>query len=349
MKIAFPYNTWAGGFLKSMQKACDKLGHETHTIQKFNANIFNKIARRSFIPYHKKHAIQIKEKRYNENLIHRLSIIKPDIFFNLSGSGLSPDTVKMIKEKVKCTSICLIADNPCDPSPHRDKYFAMTLRYYDVLLNPERIWNKIILNLAPKTKIIKFLGGYEPENFYPIKYETISEEDREKYKCDVSFAGQSYKSSPEGAYRAGILGLLDDFNVKIWGDNDWIYRFQFYPSLKKAFQGSRLYHEELRKLHTVSTINLNMPSPQVFTSFQPRVFEIAATKGFQIIDHSDDLLSIFKKEEVVTFKDINDLKEKIKYYKNNEKERIRIVNAMYKKVVNKYTWEKQIQKVLQIL
>lgn len=349
MKIAFPYNTWRGGFLKSIQKACDKLGHKTYILQRFNASIFNKIARRSFISIQKKHAVQVKEKEYNKYVLQQLNIINPDIFLNISGSGLFPETVKMIKEKVKCTIVCLIADNPCDPAPHRDKYFAMSLQYYDVLLNPESVWNKIILNLAPNVKVIKYFGGYEPEIFYPIDKENISEKDKIKYKCDVSFAGDSYRSSPEGAYRAGILGLLDDFNVKVWGDDDWKYRFQFYPSLQDAYQGYRLSHEELRKLHTVSTINLNMPSPQILTSFQPRVFEIAATKGFQIIDHSEELYSIFKKDEVVTFIGINDLKEKIKFYISNKKERIRIVDAMYKKVVNEYTWEKQIQKVLNIL
>jgi hypothetical protein len=349
MRIAFPFNSWSGGFVKSIQNACDKLGHETFMLQEYNADIINKIARRSLFGWQKVHAVHVNEMAYNNDLIRQLVIIKPDIFFNKSGSGLFPETVKIIKEKIKCIIICLIGDNPCDPHPKRDKYFAASLQYYDVLLNPEPIWNKIIRNLAPKAKVIKFFGGYEPENYFLINKGLISKEEKLKYTCDVSFTGDSYQSSPEGAYRAGILGQLNDFNVKIWGDIGWTYRFQFYTSLKESFQGNRLSYEELRKLYSFSTINLNIPSPQIFTSFQPRVFEIAATKGFQIIDHSDELYNIFDENDVVTFKGINDLKNKIDFYKRNEKERNRISEAMYTKVINRYSWEKQIQNVLGIL
>lgn len=347
MKIAFLYNSFSGGFQHSIEKSLTKLGHETFTISKFNAPIINKMIRRIEFNSIKNYGIKVKEELFNRDFLRQMSDYKPDIFINYSGSGLFPSSVKTIKENTKCLIICYMADNPCDPHPWRDKYFPMTLQYYDIFLNPEPVWDKLIYNLCANPKIIRFYGGYDPENFFPIEKNSISIDERNELECEVSFTGSSYNKSAEGAYRSGILGAMEDYNVKIWGDEGWKYRFSFLPKIKNAYQGNRLSYEKLRKLYTISKINLNMPSPQIFTSFQPRVFDIAATKGFQIVDHSNELYNIFEKNEVVTFSSIQDLKNKINFYRNNEELRFKIVEQMYDKIKDEYTWENQIKILLQ--
>jgi len=347
MKIAFPYNTFPGGFLHSIEKVFKELGYNTYSTNKFNAPLINKLMRQiEFTPI-KNYGIKVKEELYNQDFLKHISAFKPDIFINYSGSGLFPSSVKAIKENTKCLMICYVADNPCDPDPRRDQYFPMTLQYYDIFLNPEPVWDKIIYNLCEKPKIIRFYGGYDLEKSFPIDKNTISEEDKNELECEVSFTGGSYNKSAEGAYRAFILEQLEEFKVKIWGDERWKYRFSFLPKIKEAYQGNRLSYEKLRKLYTISKINLNIPSPQIFTSFQPRVFEIAATKGFQIIDHSNELYNIFERNEVVTFSNIQDLKSKINFYKNNEELRFKIVESMYDKIKDEFTWKNQIKLLLQ--
>lgn len=347
MKIAFPYNTFAGGFLESIENAFLNLGYETHKLRKYNAPLINKIVRRIEIPLIREKAINKKASDFNDDFLTQILDYKPDIFINISGSGLFPNSVKKIKEETKCLMICYIADNPCDPDPRRDQLFPMTLQYYDVFLNPEPVWDKIILNLCSNPKIIRFYGGYDPEKFFPVELNQISEEERIELDCEISFTGGSYNKSAEGAYRAGIINHLNDYNVKIWGDKGWKYRFEFMPVIKDAYQGERLSYDKLRKLYTLSKINLNLPSPQIFTSFQPRVFDIAASKGFQIIDHSDYLKDLFQGINVPTFKSINDLKEKISYYLKFPNEKKQILEEMYQVVKNEYTWENQTKILLE--
>lgn len=346
LKIAFPYNNWPGGFLNSIKEGFEKLGQNTFMTEKFTASILNKAICR--IPSKSISAIaqSIKIEKYNSYILESLEKFKPDIFFNQSGGSLFPSTIKTIQQTLKCTTIGLIADNPCDPSILRDKYFAMSLRYYDILLYPEPIWLKMLNNLAPKAIKIKFLGGYDPKKFYPLKKSEITKDDLTKFKCDLSFTGGSYHESAEGAYRSGILGQLNEFDVKFWGDEGWKWRFKYYPNLAKAYQGNRLSYLDLRKLYTISKINLNMPSPQIFTSFQPRVFEIAATKGFQLIDYSTELSDIFEGIHIPTFKSFDELSEKAKYFLEHEDERLKLSEEMYFKVKEKYTWEKQIEILL---
>lgn len=346
MKIVFPYNTFAGGFLKSIMKSFEDVGHKTYMLKRFESPFKNKLLRFSKIQPFVESGILMRDKLYNNDILRQMEESKPDVFINKSGSNFFPETLKTIKEKYNCLMICYIADNPCDPDPRRDQYFPMTLQYYDIFLNPEPVWDKIINNLCKKPKIIRFLGGYDPNNFYPIKDIDITSEDRAELECEVSFTGGSYKKSAEGAYRSGIINNLNEYNVKIWGDSGWKYRFQYMPKIKESYHGERLSYDKLRKLYKLSKINLNIPSPQIFTSFQPRVFDIASSKGFQIIDHSDELYKIFSKDLVVTFKSINDLKDKIQYFLKNYYERIEIANDMYEIVKDNYTWTKAVNEIL---
>ena len=92
-----------------------------------------------------------------------------------------------------------------------------------------------------------------------------------------------------------------------------------------------------------------MPSPQIVTAFQPRTLEIAACKGFQIIDYRKDLNHFFSKDEIVTFSDINNLKEKITYFINNPDERKSYINKLYNVVVNNHSWDIRIKEYLDII
>jgi Glycosyl transferases group 1 len=346
MKIALPYDSFPGGFLEAIRKSFIKLGHEVYTVNQFRPSFYNRVLRKVSIDQIKNYGIKAKEELFNKSFLNSVLDYQPDVFINFSGGNLYPKTVKMIKENTKCLMICYVADNPCDPSPRRDSYFPTTLQYYDVFLNPEPVWDKLIRNLCEKPKIIRFYGGYDPEKFFPINSNKITKKDYEIYDCDVSFTGGSYYRSAEGAYRSGILGNLSDYRLKIWGDEGWKYRFEYFPNLKEAYQGNRLSYEMLRKLYSISKINLNMPSPQILTSFQPRVFEIAATKGFQIIDYGTELNKVFETNNIVTFTNSNDLLKKITLYKQKEELRNEIIESMYEIIKDKFTWETQIKNLI---
>jgi glycosyltransferase involved in cell wall biosynthesis len=348
MKILFPFNDWAGGFQESMKTACEALGHEVYGCPRYKSStplrILNRIVSYFRIGLEKK----IKESRivsYNKFLIENVIRFKPDIFISIIGQGYLPQTIKYIQQELGIKTVSYVADNPCDPN--RSKYFAMALRYFDVLLYPDDIWLKILDRLAPGSMKVKFLGGYDPKYFFPANVKSANEDHLQKLSHDIVFTGGSYDESAEGAYRAGILGQLaeDGYKIQIWGDSGWEFRKKFYPGLDGVINKHRLPYEDLRYLLQLSKIYLNMPSPQIFTAFQPRVFEIAAAKGFQIIDHSDDLYPIFG-DDFVSFRSYADLKKKIDYYLVHPDERIRITEKMYEVVKENYTWKNQLSKVL---
>lgn len=346
MKILMPKYFWIGGFSDNIEEAFKKQGHEVVSINYSNREVplfknplnqFKSIA---------EYNIQKKISKYNAKVRSIANSYKPDMVFVRNSGKLEPYTIKYLRENLGCYCMCLLSDNPFDSS--RSKFTAMNFPYYHTILSTEKTWIPNITNVAPQADIYEVKGGYNPQHFYPIDTSNISKSEEELYQCEVSFTGAGYGQLAEGSYRALILYHISNYNLKIWSNDDWSFRFKYYPELRKNFMGKRLPLENLRKLYTLSSINLNMPSPQIFTSFQPRLFEIAACKGFQIIDYREDLDKYFSKDELVTFRSINELREKIDYFTKNPKEKESYIEKLYNTVTRKHNWEKRVQEYLEL-
>jgi spore maturation protein CgeB len=347
MKFFFINFFWEGNFANHIAAAFEKTGVSTHVI---NIPGFNHWSKRLKLQQFSSVKTYLDTKTLidsNIKVFEAIKKVKPDLLFSFNSSRLFPETVKKIRDELHCRTVCVVADNPFDSS--RNKHFALCLPYFDLILVSEKMWIPNIRRMAPDSQIEFTLGGFSPEIFKPIPYEEISNDDTDIFGCDISFTGSAYGEQAEGNYRAGILGSLSGYSVKIWGDSGWKYREKYYPSLGTAYQGTRLSYDQLLKLFTLSKINLNMPSPQILTAFQPRVFEIAATKGFQIVDYREDLFQCYHEDEIVTFKTIPELKEKINYFLENPMERTKITEKMYSKTVNYHTWEHRIKEYMQII
>lgn len=348
MKILVVSAPWIGGLFDSLANALKNNGHDVLQLHYKRQKSALRLIKIHNIPQIHNMLEKKSWRKFNDKVLLNFKIFKPDLFISMNQSYLLPETVKIIQNN-NCRTINFVADNPFDS--HRYSYFPITLKYYNEILVHDKIWIPSIKNVAPKSRIIKIIsgGGFNKDLFYPVEEKDINNDDRTRLSCDVSFTGESYGMNAEGGYRAGILDHLGDYNLKIWGDDGWKLRFPYYNNLESAYKGGRLPYEDLRKLYHLCKINLNMPSPQVFTGFQPRLFEIAACKGFQIVDWREELDEYFSDDEIVTFKDIPDLKDKIRYYLNHPKERNQKIEKLYRKVVENFTWQKQIKNILDII
>jgi spore maturation protein CgeB len=348
MKIFVVTPPWIGGLFNSLSSALKNAGNnliqytykeQPSILRRFKVHNVNQI--RLILD---KRSIEI----FNLGLIKKVKEFEPDLFISINEAYLLPEAVSEIK-KVGCFTINFVSDNPFDPL--RFSFFPITLKYYKIIFVFDRIWIPLIRNVAPKSKVIKLISGgaFDPALFYPEPYENITEEEKQKFSCDLSFTGESYNMRGEAGYRSDILEQLNKFNVKIWGDSGWEKRFKYYPGIKNFYQGERLSYDQLRKLYSLSTINLNIPSPQIFTGFQPRTFEIAACKGFQIADWREEFDEWFADDELVSFRDIPDLMEKTEFFLKNPDKRIPYIEKLFKKVSSMHTWEKRAIEIMEII
>ena len=79
-----------------------------------------------------------------------------------------------------------------------------------------------------------------------------------------------------------------------------------------------------------------------------RHFEIPACRGFMMTSAADDLDEYFKiGEEIVVYKDTPDLIEKINYYLEYNKERQKIAQAGYQRIIKGHSYKKRFSEIFQ--
>lgn len=338
MRVFIPQINWIGNLNKYLTAGLEGDKIEVGTNENYSKrNWFIRATRLYHIGRLNQWEYKNYLNKYNEVLLRDCLAFKPDVFLVFNECRVQTEVIKNIKIKTGARMVLVLGDDPWDSSRFRE--LPHSLRYFDIIFNAEPSWNVNLKNVAPRSKIFFTLGGFDKEFYHPIKADSLSTEDKKRFACDVSFTGTSYGEKAEGAYRSEILSYLTDFNLKIFGDNNWPYRFRFLPELSDKYKGSRLSYSDLRKLYTLSNVNLNLPNPQAIESFQSRIFEIAAVKGFQITDNRPLVREFFAEKEVVTFDNIDELRDKLQFYLTNEKDRKEITHNLYQKIIDKYTWK----------
>jgi len=313
MKVMMANYPWIGGIADYIEKAFIDHGCE---VQQYFYNekkqVIHRYLKLNQVKYLDRKYVEKRRQIYNEKLKSTAKQIKPDVFFVFNEGYVNTETIRVIRKTYKTKTICFIGDDPFDS--YRFQQLPYSLKYIDHIYIGEKCWIDKIHRIAPESKLYKMLVGYDSSQFNFERSELCRKTKIKRLDCTISFTGESYSKRAEGGYRSGILANLLKYDLKIWGDAGWRHQFQFYPDLQAAYQGERLSYDELLYVYANTLINMNMPSPQLITAFQPRVFEIAACGGFQIVDFREDLLEVFRDDEIVTFRTVPELKEKIEYF-----------------------------------
>lgn len=110
------------------------------------------------------------------------------------------------------------------------------------------------------------------------------------------------------------------------------------------------YWEKLPKIFYLSKINLNITMRSIETGIPQRVFDIMGVGGFVLSNYQEEMAELFVPDrEIVLFKDVPELIDKVDYYLAHEEERIRIAMNGYKKVRERYSTQEAVGKMLKIV
>ena len=173
----------------------------------------------------------------------------------------------------------------------------------------------------------------------------LSFEQKKLYKADLSFMGAAYHN------RVQSFPRLLDMDFKIWGTG-----WDLDSPLGKRVQNDnkRVSTDETVNIYNAAKINLNLHSSLYHYGINPdgdfvnpRTFEIASCKGFQLLDNRSDLLNLFNvDEELVVFNSLDELKDQIIFYIANPDKRNEIANRSYHRVLAEHTIEHRMQELL---
>jgi hypothetical protein len=157
----------------------------------------------------------------------------------------------------------------------------------------------------------------------------------EKKIYDVSFVGSFYFN------RYLLLRKLGRLNIKphIFG-GFWI--------LRAGIHHPPVYGMDYARVVSRTKININIHNPIDIVAGAPnmRVFEIACMKGFLLTEEMYSLRRLFPK--AATYRDPEDLIEKIEYYLENQDIREEISRAMYEEALRRHKYLDRAKEILGI-
>ena len=208
----------------------------------------------------------------------------------------------------------------------------------DYLYNKKRILDKIkhidatFLTSDPKSLVFKIKNSYFIPNPADKSFETLNNFDK-KLDKDVFFA------MSHGVHRGNLKsGKYDDREKilqKLLKKQD--IKFDFY-----GINGIQpVWGDTFLKKISQSKIGLNLSRGKPFKYYSSDRIAQYMGNGLMTLIHEDVKYSdFFSKKEIVTYKNLKDLKSKIKYYLKNDKKRKLIAKNGKKKYLKEFNSEK---------
>ena len=199
--------------------------------------------------------------------------------------------------------------------------------------------------------IVSILGSflkmpifYLPECFNPKLHSSagITAEERKLYECEVVTAGNQH------SWRVAIFDQLSDFDVKIWGNAPPLWMPK--SATSKKYQGRGLYNREKAIAFKSAKIVVNNLLYSEIWGLNARCFEAAGAGAFQLVDWRPGIQNLFSLDsEIVTYKGMNDLVEKIRYWLPRQEERVAISEAAELRAREHHTYEQRLALMMSTL
>lgn len=343
MKILITWSKWHAEIGESLTQAFKDLGHEAEIFYDNPEHwslLTSKIIWRS--PWQKYFVRFLKQYQgfVSDQLFKKVKEWQPDFIFVIRGIYFNPEIIEKIQNDFKIPVANWIIDDPGISNIYEPSLLYSLKNYSHFFIVDESWgWYLKFFNNA----LIYYLPHAGNEKiFRPL---TI------KKDLDIFWVGSlspNYPNTASAMLRASILNQLIINGFKITavapGLNEMI---KFYPALRGVdlIAGYRL-DDKINEFYNRAKIVLNINAPQLKTDFSDRLFTIALSKSFQLVDFKEKLSSLFDKAGDIIFRDLKELVSKVKFYLNNKAERERIADLMYNQATQKHIYKNRAEEII---
>ncbi len=308
----------------NLQNTLEHMGHEAVVIYDRDVSLFYRSARlRKYLEEWQRLSIE-HSRRLFSRIARRVLDSNPD-FVIVTPRTVHPELSKILK-----------TDRPELPVVHVNPDHLVTLgrgylflSSYDALFTKDRFIERFMRDKL-KMNAIYLPECYNPH--YHVRPDIPKPEAERKTDIDVLVIGSVYP------YRSVFLDRLvaAGVNLTICGS-----RYGYVSGAwENRFAGEYVVGARKAELIYGSKIVLNIMYYGEVESVNVKFFEILGCEGFQICDWKPVLPDLATPDrEVVTFKTVDEVVDKIRYYLDHDEERWTIARAGYERARREHTYE----------
>ena len=265
----------------------------------------------------------------DRQLVKAVKAFRPNIVLVLLGNYTTPATIQKVREVTNAPIVCWCQD----AMSNLGRQYIIGSKY-DYTFSKDQT----MVDLFRRYTSLKEVH-YLPEACNPKIHHSITStvDDLARFGCEVTTVANVYY------FRAEILQSLSDFDLRIWGN---VPRFNN-GAIRKFCTGKPLYlHEKVACLNSAKIV-INSLHPTESDGLNARAFEVAGCGGFQIITHSNAVARHFEPgKEIETFRDLHELRDKVRYYLEHEDKRRAIAEAGRQRAHSEHTYTKRMRWML---
>jgi spore maturation protein CgeB len=257
---------------------------------------------------------------------------RPDVVLVIKGGPITPEAVRRVKRRSDTLVVNFFPDNPLLMIPFE------CLEAYDLFFTKERYALRALQSVGLRN--LHYLPMYcVPAQHQPM---TPTAEEAARYRADVSLVGSRY------AYRERLVRELADYPLRVWGGG-WTRADD--PAVRRRVAGGAVFGRAKLCVYAGSTLSLNPHHPlNDIVGVNTRAFELAAAGVCQVADFKEDLATLFKPgEEVVTYRDVAELKRALDFYLARPDEARAIGANARRRALAEHTLRHRIDEMLNVI
>jgi len=227
----------------------------------------------------------------------------------------------------------------------RFTYWREMAKYYDFVFTIQKGECIEKMKAAGAGEVHYVPTACDPHFHAPLQ---LSEQDKKTWGSPISFVGAGYHN------RVQMFATLADQPFRIWG-SEWPNGKPFDRLVQE--ESRRIKPEEYVKIFNATDVNLNLHSSSERDGVDPsgdfvnpRTFELASCGAFQLCDNRQLLPELFEVgKEIITFSNLEEMKEKMEYYREHPEERRAVCERARARVLKDHSYERRIEQMLSIV
>ncbi|MGE6893907.1 CgeB family protein [Priestia flexa] len=278
------------------------------------------------------------KQKINEGILSIFEKCQPDLVLVVKGAFITADTILFLKKK--CPVILWMMD-----SIFRIPDAIQNVHLFNYCFTFEK---EDVKKLSELNICADFLPMAADSNvYYPLEKNEVIKD------IDILFVGVLYNNRIKLFHE--LIKRMPHMKIEIYGKYTNLkkpisYYYYYLKGYKKYFKNKYVQPNQLNTLYNKSKIAVNIHHNQSSEGCNPRVFEILASKTFQLVDSNEYVKKVFCNNNCLRiFRNQTEFFEQISYYMNNENNRKEIVQRGFELILQNHTFKQRVKQIVDTL